>query len=108
MGIKIFSSSVYDGTNVVLPNPDPANYEILGSEQYGNYLLVQIKYPNCTTFEGIKILVYKDITIHKLRRQKIIDPHFSNNKQFYSPIARFVPTEEGIELARKFCQTFRD
>ena len=92
-----------------LPNPDPANYEILEDWACGDiceeyYLVVRIKYPDCINYEGEKILVYKDITLEELRNQKLIDPHFSDKKRFTSPIARFVPTQEGWNMAVQLCR----
>jgi hypothetical protein len=83
-------------------NPNPSNYKIGAYCQYGDFLVVWITYPNCTNFEGNKILVYQNITLQDLRDQKLIDPHFSENKQYHSPIARFLPTAEGLEMASNF------
>jgi len=110
MGISLgFSRSTFDYPKDVtknqiekLPNPDPKNYRILKSEQINNYLLVVIIYPDCTNYEGRKILLFKDTTLQELFNQKLIDPHFSNNKQYKSPIARFEPTEYGWELGKQF------
>lgn len=82
-----------------LPNPNPNNYVILDSEQVGNNLVVRIKYPDCTNYEGEKILVFANTTLPQLVKQKAIDPHFSENKKYLSPIARFVPTSKGWTLA---------
>ena len=46
----------------------------------------------------MKILVFKS-TVRKILQQKLIDPHFSDNKNFISPIARFEPTKEGWNMA---------
>lgn len=81
-------------------NPDPSNYEVIRSEQWGNWLLLMLRYPDCTTYEGKKVLLYKDVTFADLMRQIKIDPHFSNNDKFKSPIARFEPTERGWLLGR--------
>lgn len=81
------------------PNPDPTNYQIVKAEEHGKYLIIKINYPNCTNYEGNKILVFK-ATLLELVNQKVIDPHFFNNKDFKSPIARFVPTDEGWGMAR--------
>jgi hypothetical protein len=78
-----------------LPNPDPTNYIITESLQIGNMLLVKIRYPDCTNYEGMKILVYEDMTIQALITQQKIDPHFSENKKYKSPLARFAPTDYG-------------
>ena len=85
-----------------LPNPNPQRYTISGNIRLGRYLLVDIIYPDCTNYEGRKILLYRDVTIEKLIKQGSIDPHFSNNSNFHSPIARFEPTEDGMDIARSF------
>lgn len=88
----------------LLPNPDPTRYDILRSEQVGKYLIVMLRYHGCTNYEGVKVSVYRDCTLKQLRAQKRIDPHFAESKKFHSPIARFVPTEDGWEMAQKLCR----
>lgn len=85
-------------------NPDPLNYTLIKSDDVNSYLIVMIKYHGCSNYEGKKILVYKDISLIDLVNQKSIDPHFSNSKKFHSPIARFVPTDDGYKMAIKFCE----
>ena len=108
MGIHLFSHSTYDqpirDMPIANPNPDPSNYEIIETFQEDNILVVKIRYPNCTTYEGLKILVYFDVTLEQLKQQKLIDPHFSENKNFASPIARFEPTERGWFMAKGFAR----
>lgn len=108
-----FSSSTYDKPKVVYqtveklvpvsvpapPNPNPLNYQIVNSIEEGGFLIILIHYPDCTNYEGRKILVYKGVDKAHLVLQGSIDPHFSENKTKYSPIARFVPTIEGWEMA---------
>ena len=99
-----WSTGTFGGSKVGdidLPNPDPKNYVIEKLQMIGDYLVVEITYPDCTNYEGRKILVYENVTAKQLRKQKSIDPHFASNKRFHSPIARFEPTEYGWELARK-------
>lgn len=84
-------------------NPDPKNFVIEKAERIGKYVIVLLSYPDCTNFEGKKILVYRDVTLAKVRKAKSLDPHFCSSKRHISPIARFVPTDEGWELASKFC-----
>lgn len=101
MGIKLFgSSSSFDTPKRKSydPNPDPSNYKILKHIQIGNFLILKIKYYDCTNFEGEKILVFEN-TLENVLKQKSIDPHFSDNKKFISPIARFEPTIKGWEMA---------
>lgn len=119
-----FSSSSYDEDNSVfdkpklkkqldkisnLPNPKPNNYSIIESKLFGKYLIVKIIYHDCTNYEGVKIMVYKDCTIEDLINQKLIDPHFSESNNFKSPIARFEPTDSGWDNALTFvsCKSMR-
>lgn len=85
-------------------DPDPLNYKILSSFESGDYLILEIKYLNCTNYEGKKILVYKGVTLLELFNQKYLDPHFSNSEIYKHPIARFVPTDEGLAMAKVFVQ----
>lgn len=99
MGIGPFSGrscSVYPDT-VTTPNPDPVVFEIIETWQVKTNVVAKIKYPNCTTYDGIKICVYKDFTCKRLYEQDRLDPHFSD--EGVSPIARFKPTVEGLKLA---------
>ena len=97
------SSSIFDIANKTPPNPNPKNYMIKNTRIVGRYIILYINYPDCTNFEGNKILVFKDINYKDLLSQEIIDPHFSDNKNYYSPIARFAPTEDGKLDALNFC-----
>lgn len=88
-------------------NPDPKNYNIIAAEEAGDYLIVKIKYPNCTNYEGDKILVYRGINLLGLVNQKLIDPHFFKDGRYASPVARFVPTAEGWKMAQIFVAGMR-
>ncbi len=110
---KLFSFSSYDNTKKTITsyfsrknsvNPDSYNYLILRNIRIGNFLIIEIKYLNCTNYEGKKILIFEKCTIDQLKKQKSIDPHFSENKKFLSPIARFEPTDRGWKLALDFCR----
>jgi len=115
MGVfKMFSSSCSDSSRTIiqekivykqLPNPDPSNYKILREKSIGKYLLIVVNYPDCKNYEGNKILLYENVTMQQLTKQKLVDPHFSDNAKFYSPIARFEPTEKGWKMALKFIET---
>jgi len=121
--IKHFSSSAYDDASdtykvgtvsqnpyvnakyYVQPTPDPTNYEILKSIYVNGYLLLSVKYPDSDNYEGKKLLLFdKNITVTQLKKQGMIDPHFSDNKEMLSPIARFEPTPRGWKMAYKFCK----
>lgn len=91
-----------------LPNPNPYNYVIKNDYKQGEYLIILINYPDCTNYEGNKVLLYKNVNLRDLINQKSIDPHFSNNKSKYSPIARFVPTTDGWNMAMQLINTLNN
>lgn len=82
----------------MFPNPDPSNYEVRRYKSLNGHLLIEINYPDCTNYEGNKILLYKNTTLVDLMNQKHLDPHFSENKKFKSPFARFEPTPAGWRI----------
>jgi hypothetical protein len=89
-----------------LPNPDPNNYTIVKTSMIMNFLIIKIKYHDCINYEGNKILVFENCTLKDLQEQKLIDPHFSENKKYHSPIARFEPTDGGWRMASHFALHF--
>jgi hypothetical protein len=107
MGLGIGSKSSYDRVKTVyvdnpVPNPlnpDPKRFKVIKNAKLGNYLIMVVNYPNCKNYEGNKIMLYKDVTYQELMKQKSLDPHFSENKKFHSPVARFEPTENGWNMA---------
>jgi len=98
-GGNIISNLVKKKQKRVDPNPRADNWKILRAEEIKNNLVVEIKYPNCTNYEGRKILVYKNVKLIDLVNQKLIDPHFSDNVNYHSPFARLEPTANGWESA---------
>lgn len=70
---------------------------------WGRYVIVEARYEEATNYDGLKVLVYEDINTEWLRNTKILDPHFCENKNHPSPVARFEPTDHGIYLAMEFC-----
>lgn len=81
-------------------NPDPFEYKILSIKKitWVNLWVVKINYPNCTNFEGNKILVLSRNPKHMLQ----IDPHFNENGHV---VARFAPTPLGWKQAVIFAET---
>jgi hypothetical protein len=113
MGIGLgVSRSSYDRVEYIdryLPapqNPDPKKFKVLDKKSCGKFLILRIKYDGCSNYEGEKILVYEGVTWPILKRQKSLDPHFSQSRDFYSPIARFEPTDLGWSRAVLFCQMY--
>lgn len=70
----------------------------------GKYCILTVNYPDCKNYEGTKILVYKAL-LEDVLAQKSLDPHFSESKEFLSPIARFIPTKAGLAMAHQFCKS---
>ena len=86
-----------------LSNPDPKNFTI---EEYieiskpkGVYTILIVKYHDCINYEGKKVMVYKGS--FNFIDKYFLDPHFCD-KGHKSPIARFEPTDRGIENAYRF------
>ncbi len=114
MGMRIFGSSsrceketskstrglfkACSGGSFLLPtDPNPNIFKFLQIIQGSRYLYVEVLYPNCTNFEGRKILVM-DCTVTDVAYMKVLDPHFLEGNKI---IARFRPNEEGKSLAKK-------
>lgn len=91
-------------------NPNPARFEFVRIAKVGKFFLTEIIYPDCSNYEGHKILVFdrmfkgKPLTKKKIQNMKVLDPHFSNSKEYLAPIARFEPTERGWRMAIKLAK----
>lgn len=110
--MRFFSSSCLDepiikyitNTKVINNNPDPKNFTIQKFQEWKGHSIIWINYPECTNYEGNKILVF-DYTLNRdIVKWELIDPHFSNSIKFKSPIARFEPTQRGWKLACNMCK----
>lgn len=105
MGLSPFKNcDVFsDDSDVKAPNPNPINFNIMSTVELEDtgYLIAIIEYPDCTNFEGIKLLVFNNMTAEKLKSLPEIDPHFSEEAN--SPIARFKPDSAGHQAAYDFC-----
>lgn len=87
-----------------LPNPREDNFRIELAKEINGYIVLEVAYPDCTNFEGKKLMVYeKGVTLLDIINQKSLDPHFCDSSNYYSPIARFIPNELGWELAVRMC-----
>lgn len=116
MGLSMgFSKSSFDGRacppeQIIPPNPNPERYGLMDYFSDGNSFAIKLKYEGCTNYEGIKILVFANTTLSKVLKQNKdkIDPHFSDNKDFISPIARFEPTTFGWNLAQNLVKKLNE
>ena len=103
--IKLFSSnssSCYNVETPTSPNPNKFRFEIVKEVVRNNTVLVIARYEDCTSYGGLKLLVYDDYEMYKFMKEikKELDPHFLDDK--FGPIARFVPTAKGKILAAEF------
>ena len=103
MGCSPFGSRYSTSNKDIEPKSDL--FEIIWIKEIGDYTMTKILYPNCENFGGYKILVFHKISKEQLQCERLLDPHFSTSK--ISPIARFKPTFEGVELARLFCESMK-
>ena len=93
MGCNILKRSCYTNENAIAPNPSPDNWTLLDLYQMKNAYVMRVKYNGCTNFEGVKVMVYKGQYVER----EWLDPHFSMDDS--SPIARFNPSTEGLQMA---------
>jgi hypothetical protein len=88
--------------NVEAPAPNPKNFKIKFQKSYSNGTVAIVDYPDCSNYEGRKILVFSGNT--PISKDFPLDPHFQEGPN-RSPIARFEPSVRGshlaFELARK-------
>jgi len=103
IGGRSCASSPYAAPN---SNPDPAKFSIVKERTIGRFLLLKVRYPNCSNFEGLKILVFENITsanaLMALTKGRL-DPHFTPHG--VQVFARFPPTTEGWKVAKTLART---
>ena len=93
--------SVCSVSNPSLPtdgNPRADRFEVLKRYERGQAVALLVRYPDAKNYGGDKILVYWDLKkLDVAVKLKDLDPHFLETR--YSPIARFVPTDSGWDMA---------
>lgn len=101
MGLSPFHPSPGTDSYAVVNNvnPDPKNFKILDSIFHEGYALLLVQYPNCTNYEGKKILLYDNTTEQQVRSWRTIDPHFGGKPG--NLIARLRPDRDGMAIARR-------
>lgn len=91
----MFKLSMADNDNRAAIEPDPENYTVESIHESGRYLIVRVRYPNCPIYEGLKILVLKDVTPTELASWSSLDPHFYDGGKL---VARITPGPECHEM----------
>ena len=95
--------SPYHAEEGIKSQPDPTRWELHHLDDFPCAYVLQIRYLDCTNYEGRKILVFR-------KGQKgsqpylptILDPHFQSLPHNFCGdrlIGRFPPTEEGYGFA---------
>lgn len=82
--------------------PDPSRFTVLRTCVVGSALVVELQYEGCANHEGRKVLVYEKLSNAEFLRFGRVDPHFCDNANCPSPVARFEPTQRGWQLAVSF------
>lgn len=94
--IKLFGG--HKGSPNTTTDPNPSNFRIKKVKEFANqYWVSLINYPDAQNYEGNKIL----LTTWDPNSRSVIDPHFSVGGGI---LARFEPTDEGWELAKKYAK----
>lgn len=98
---KEINGSKYVYVDPKSPNPRPDNFRITNVTFLNGFTIVEVTYPDATSYEGKKILVFKGDMRITLYSMKELDPHFMKDGNL---VARFAPTPEGILFAWEFCE----
>jgi hypothetical protein len=110
---KEYEKIIRELQSQIPPSPDSNNYEVERVEQVCNNLVMVVKYPNCAkcAYEGLKVLVFRSVSLADAIKWRKIDPHFrplegkKGIKEAPPPIARFPGTDEGWHDAIAYAKT---
>ena len=106
MGVGIRVSSCNERVVIPVPgNPNPRKFRIVRVQAVNGFTLAEVHYPDCSNYEGRKILVFAGVSPAKVRALTSIDPHFCDDAAHASPVARFEPTLRGWEFALAFAKS---
>lgn len=87
------------------PNPNPFRFKIEATKPVGRYVVVHAHYPDCTTHGGHKVMVYDDAgELERALAKKHLDPHFLEDPNTLSPVARFPGNAAGWRDAVDFAE----
>lgn len=96
MGLNFpFSRGGRKKTSYPPPVPNPHRFEIVSAVQVGKALVAAVTYPDCTTFEGKKVIVFENMTKAELQSMWALDPHFAEGSKI---IARVRPDQWVLAL----------
>lgn len=91
---------------------DSKNYEIEEIARKGPHLAMKVRYPSCEkcSYEGVKVMVFLNVSEATVLRWRRIDPHFrgpttASPTEAPSPAARFPASEEGWQDALAYLES---
>ena len=87
------------------PNPNKHRYEIVHVSYHGHMAIMFVRYPDCTTYNGNKVLVL-EATDKDVEKLVTLDPHFLGGQ--FSPIARFPGDPAGFAQAVAYAKYHLD
>jgi hypothetical protein len=91
--------------------PDADKYEIKQFKRVGDHVVLRVLYPNCKlcAYDGVKVMVFLNVSEGQMLHWKRIDPHFRGNEyekhEAPSPAARFPGNEYGWKDAVAFAES---
>lgn len=107
MGLNFFARKCNSSPYAVQDsNPNPEKFSIIKEHYENGYLVLEVSYPNCTNFEGRKLMLYQGFrTSQQLLKYNNgkLDPHFADSKG--APIGRFKPDKDGLRLIALIIQS---
>lgn len=74
--------------------PDPYKFKIIKTEIVNGNTIVLANFEGCLSFSGNKLMLLRGTP----EISDVLDPHFLN--ETYPVIARFIPTDEGWNMAK--------
>lgn len=93
----------YEKYKVSDVDPNPKKFVLEIVVEIFNHTLIFLNYPNCTNYEGNKIILFRNTSKREVLKIKEIDPHFTEENKL-KPFARFEPTKEGWEAGLKLAK----
>lgn len=96
IGINFSCGGPSEGAYPRPGQPSPFKYTVEAHEIAGKHSIILARYPDCTTFNGFKLMLCRGIEEPVF--PDALDPHLLGGG--HRVIARFEPTHEGLRLAR--------
>lgn len=99
--MKLFSDSPLL-TGRLTADPNPRFFRVRSVELIGGCTRALVNFPDCTTYGGDKILVFRGDLVSWVRKTHYLDPHFLTENP--NLIARFAGDQAGWGMAELFCR----